>query len=64
MLPSRTLKLLTYQNPRAEFEIQKVIGAGSRSPELAGRYAVFESVAVAPDRIRDQRHPLSMILIG
>ncbi|HEV7232921.1 MAG TPA: ATP-binding protein [Sphingorhabdus sp.] len=39
-------------------------GAGSRPPELAGREAVLESVAIALDRIRNGRHAQSAILIG
>ena len=39
-------------------------GAGSRPPELAGREAVLEGVAVALDRIRNRRHAQSAILIG
>lgn len=39
-------------------------GAGSRPPELAGREAVLEGVAVALDRIRNRRHAQSVILIG
>jgi AAA ATPase domain len=39
-------------------------GAGSRPPELAGREAVLETVAVALDRIRSHRHAQSAILIG
>ncbi|MEP6867153.1 MAG: ATP-binding protein [Novosphingobium sp.] len=39
-------------------------GAGSRPPELAGREAVLESVAVALDRIRNHRHAQSIILTG
>lgn len=39
-------------------------GAGSRPPELAGREAVLESVAIALDRIRSGRHAQSTILLG
>ncbi|MEQ1537661.1 MAG: ATP-binding protein [Sphingorhabdus sp.] len=39
-------------------------GAGSRPPELAGREAAMESVAIALDRIRNGRHAQSAILIG
>jgi hypothetical protein len=39
-------------------------GAGSRPPELAGRDAVLEGVAVALDRIRNHRHAQSTILTG
>jgi AAA ATPase domain len=39
-------------------------GAGSRPPELAGREAVIESVAIALDRIRNGRHAQSVILLG
>lgn len=39
-------------------------GAGSRPPELAGREAILESVAVALDRIRSGRHAQSTILLG
>jgi hypothetical protein len=39
-------------------------GAGSRPPELAGREAVIERVAVALDRIRAGRHAQSAILVG
>jgi len=39
-------------------------GAGSRPPELAGRDAVLESVAIALDRIRNGRHAQSTILLG
>ena len=39
-------------------------GAGSRPPELAGRKAVLEGVAIALDRIRNGRHAQSTILIG
>lgn len=39
-------------------------GAGSRPPELAGRDAALEGVAVALDRIRNRRHAQSTILTG
>lgn len=39
-------------------------GAGSRPPELAGREAILEGVAIALDRIRNGRHAQSVILIG
>lgn len=39
-------------------------GAGSRPPELAGREAAMEGVAIALDRIRNGRHAQSAILIG
>jgi hypothetical protein len=39
-------------------------GAGSRPPELAGREAILEDVAVALDRIRNGRHAQSTILTG
>lgn len=39
-------------------------GAGSRPPELAGREAVMEGVAIALHRIRNGRHAQSAILIG
>ncbi len=39
-------------------------GAGSRPPELAGREAVLEGVAIALDRIRNGRHAQSTILTG
>jgi hypothetical protein len=39
-------------------------GAGSRPPELAGREAVLEGVAIALDRIRNGRHAQSVILTG
>jgi AAA ATPase domain len=39
-------------------------GAGSRPPELAGREAVIEGVAIALDRIRHRRHAQSIILTG
>jgi hypothetical protein len=39
-------------------------GAGSRPPELAGRDAVLEDVAIALDRIRNGRHSQSVILTG
>jgi hypothetical protein len=39
-------------------------GAGSRPPELAGRDAIMEEVAIALDRIRMGRHAQSAILIG
>jgi AAA ATPase domain len=39
-------------------------GAGSRPPELAGREAILENVAVALDRIRNGRHAQSTILLG
>jgi hypothetical protein len=39
-------------------------GAGSRPPELAGRAAILESVAIALDRIQNGRHAQSTILLG
>ena len=39
-------------------------GAGSKPPELAGREAVLENIAIALDRIRNGRHAQSTILIG
>ncbi len=39
-------------------------GAGSRPPELAGREAVLETVAIAIDRIRNNRHAQSLVLTG
>lgn len=39
-------------------------GAGSRPPELAGREAVLEGVAIALHRIRNGKHAQSAILIG
>jgi hypothetical protein len=39
-------------------------GAGSSPPELAGREAVLEGVAIALDRIRNNRHAQSIILTG
>lgn len=39
-------------------------GAGSNPPELAGREAVLDNIAIALDRIRNGRHAQSAILIG
>lgn len=39
-------------------------GAGSKPPELAGREAVLEAVAIALDRIKNGRHAQSVVLIG
>lgn len=39
-------------------------GAGSRPPELAGRDAILDAIAIALDRIRHGRHAQSAILIG
>jgi AAA ATPase domain len=39
-------------------------GAGSTPPELAGREATLDGVAIALDRIRNGRHAQSTILIG
>ncbi len=39
-------------------------GAGSKPPELAGRQAILETVAIALDRIRHGRHAQSVILTG
>lgn len=39
-------------------------GAGSTPPELAGREATLNGVAIALDRIRNGRHAQSTILIG
>jgi AAA ATPase domain len=39
-------------------------GAGSKPPELAGREAVLEIVAIALDRIKAGRHAQSVVLIG
>lgn len=36
-------------------------GAGSRPPELAGREAALQGVAVALGRIRNRRHAQSVI---
>jgi hypothetical protein len=39
-------------------------GAGTRPPELAGREDILESVAIAIDRIRANRHAQSAVLLG
>lgn len=39
-------------------------GAGSKPPELAGREAVLETVAIALDRIKAGRQAQSVVLIG